>query len=56
MDRLPEEITENGIHYTLHGGYYFPNLAVPEEKRPIGKWGRMHVNYLKEYKPVCTAR
>ena len=51
MDRLPEEITENGIHYTLHGDYYLPDLAGPEERRPIGKWGRMHLNYLKEYKP-----
>ena len=51
MDRLPTEIMENGIHYTLHGDYYFPNLTEPEENRPIGKWGRMHLNYLKEYKP-----
>ena len=49
---LPEEITENGIHYTLHGDYYFPDLAAPEtDSRPIGKWGRMHLAYLKEHKP-----
>ena len=48
---LPEEITENGIHYTLHGDYYFPDLAAPEtDSRPIGKWGRMHLAYLKEHK------
>ena len=49
---LPEEITENGIHYTLHGDYYFPDLAAPEtDSRPIGKWGRMHLAYLKEHNP-----
>ena len=49
---LPEEITENGIHYTLHGDYYFPDLAAPEtDSRPIGKWGRMHLAYLKEPNP-----
>lgn len=49
---LPEEITENGIHYTLHGNYYFPDIAAPEtDSRPIGKWGRMHREYLKEHKP-----
>ena len=24
MTNLKKEITENGIHYTLHGDYYFP--------------------------------
>ena len=53
MDRLPEEITENGIHYTLHGDYYFPDIIVPQDNlRPIGKWGRMHMRYLQEYKPL----
>ena len=26
-------------------------LALPEENRPIGRWGRMHQNYLKEFRP-----
>jgi len=51
MNELLVEITENGIHYTLHGDDYLPDLAGPEERRPIGKWGRMHLNCLKEYKP-----
>lgn len=29
-----------------------PDIAIPEEKRPIGKWGRMHRAYLKEANPV----
>ena len=51
MEKLPTEIMENGIHYTLHGDYYFPDLVGPEEERPIGKLGRMHLNYLKEHRP-----
>ena len=51
MERLPPEITENGIHYTLHGDYYFPDLVGPDDHRPIGKWGWMHQAYLREHKP-----
>ena len=40
------------ITYTLVGDYYIPNIALPEESRPIGKWGRMHRDYLKEYRPI----
>ena len=37
------------LTYTLVGDYYIPNIALPEENRPIGKWGRMHREYLKEH-------
>lgn len=26
-------------------------MTLPEEKRPIGRWGRMRWNYLKECRP-----
>lgn len=56
MTRFPKEMTENGIHYTLHGGYYFPDLALPESSRqPIGRYGRMRDAYLKEYRPACMS-
>ena len=43
---------QNGLDYTLHGDYYFPDLTAPEaDSKPIGKWGRMHRDYLKEHKP-----
>ncbi|WP_455619831.1 TnpV protein [Eisenbergiella sp.] len=48
MTELKKEMVENGIHYTLHGDYYLPDIVCSEEKRPIGKWGRMHREYLKE--------
>ena len=40
------------ILYIQSGDYLIPDLKLPEETRPIGKWGRMHRDYLKEYHPV----
>ena len=40
------------IEYIKSGDYYIPNLKLPEENRPIGKWGRIHRDYLKEHHPI----
>ena len=40
------------FNYTLVGDYYLPDIALPEETRPISKWGRMHRDYLKEHRPI----
>lgn len=48
---MKERITENEIDYVLVGDYYIPDLKLPEENRPIGRWGRMHRDYIKEHKP-----
>ena len=40
------------IQYIRSGDYLIPDLKLPEETRPIGKWGRMHRNYLKEHHPI----
>ena len=40
------------IPYIRSGDYFIPDLKLPEETRPIGKWGRMHRDYLKEHHPV----
>lgn len=40
------------MDYTLAGDYYIPNLELPRESRPIGKWGRMHRRYLETYHPI----
>jgi len=40
------------IPYIRSGNYFIPDLKLPEETRPIGKWGRMHQDYLKEYHPI----
>ena len=51
MEHLPKKIHQNGISYTLVGEYYIPDLKLPEESRPIGRWGRMHKAFLQEYRP-----
>ncbi len=53
MEKLPKYMHENGIDYVLVGDYYIPMLALPEENRPIGRWGRMRRDYLKENRPGC---
>ena len=40
------------INYICSGDYFLPDLKLPEENRPIGKWGRMHREYLKEHHPI----
>ena len=40
------------IQYIRVGDYFIPDLELPEESRPIGKWGRMHRDYLREHKPI----
>lgn len=52
MKDLKEHITENGIDYVLVGDYYIPQLELPKEDRPIGRWGRLRKNYLREHRPV----
>ena len=45
----------NGLWYELIGDYYIPVLTLSsEEQRPIGKWGRMHRDYLKEQRPILS--
>ena len=34
------------------GDYYIPNIALPEENRPIGRWGRLHRDYLEQHHPI----
>ena len=40
------------ITYIRSGNYYIPDLTLPEESRPIGRWGRMHRDYLREHRPI----
>ena len=55
MTELKKHIYDesNGLWYELIGDYYIPVLALTtEEQCPIGKWGRMHRDYLKEHRPI----
>ena len=41
---------QNGLHYTLHGDVYLPDLTVSgNDYMPIGKYGMMRKTYLKEH-------
>ena len=44
MSELKKHIydEENGLHFTLIGDYYIPDLKLSEEHWLIGKYGRMH--------------
>lgn len=51
MKTLKKHISDekNGLDYIRIGDYYFPDLRLPEETRPIGRWGRMHKDYLEQH-------
>ena len=40
------------IQYIRVGDYSIPDLELPQESRPIGRWGRVRREYLKECKPI----
>ena len=42
----------NGLDYVLTDNYYLPALRLPEDNRPIGRWGRLHRECLKTYRPL----
>ena len=54
--KLPIEMTENGIHYTLHGDYYFPDISASDSHTVIGHYGRMRKAYLEEHRPGLYTR
>ena len=49
---MKNKMSENGIEYVLAGDYYIPDLKLPDEERTIGKYGRMHRDYLEEHHPL----
>ena len=40
------------IQYIRVGDYSIPDLELPQESRPIGRWGRVRREYLREHKPI----
>ena len=43
----------NGLWYELQGDYYVPCLVLEEVyTQPTGMWGRKHLRYIKEHRPV----
>lgn len=47
-----EVIRENKLGYLQTGDYFIPDLKLPQENRSIGKYGRMHRDYLQEHNPI----
>ena len=47
-----EVIRENKLGYLKMGDYFVPDLKLPQENRSIGKYGRMHRDYLQEHNPI----
>ena len=49
---MENNMSRNGIEYVRVGDYYLPDLKLPREERPVGKYGRMHRDYLREHNPI----
>ena len=47
-----EVIRKNELGYLQTGDYFIPDLKLPLENRSIGKYGRMHRDYLQEHNPI----
>ena len=43
---------QDSIDYILVGDYYVPDWKLPEEHRPIGRWGNLHRAYLRQFCPA----
>ena len=42
----------SNLNYTQTGDYLLPNLTLHQPKTPLGKYGRMRLNFLKQQHPV----
>ena len=49
---MENKMNINDMNYVLAGDYYIPDLKLPDEERTIGKYGRMHRDYLEEHHPL----
>ena len=47
---MKEKIIENGIEYVRRGDYYFPNVEVSKKRYPLGVYGRLHKEFIKNYR------
>lgn len=44
--------SETVIRYIQVGDYYIPDFALPQPSKPIGKWGRLYRDFLKDHHPI----
>ena len=47
-----EKRSETLIRYIQVGDYYIPDISLPQPSKPIGKWGRLYRNFLKDHHPI----
>ena len=47
-----EKRSETVIHYIQVGDDYIPDISLPQPSKPIGKWGRLYRDFLKDHHPV----
>lgn len=40
------------LNYIRYSDYNIPDIRLPKESRPIGRWGRMHRDYIEEHDPI----
>lgn len=40
------------LNYIRCGDYYIPDIRLPKESRSIGRFGRIHREYLMEHNPI----
>ena len=59
MSMMKKQIHDqkNGLTYTLCGDYYFPDINLSDtDKTPLGHYGWMRLNYLREHRPGLYTR
>ena len=42
----------SNLSYTQTGDYLLPNLTLHQPRKPLGKYGRMRLNFLRQQRPV----
>lgn len=47
-----EKRSETVIRYIQMGDYYIPDISQPQPSKPIGKWGRLYRDFLKDHHPI----
>lgn len=47
-----EKRSETAIHYIQAEDYYIPDFAPSQPSKPIGKWGRIYREFLKNHHPI----
>lgn len=44
--------SETAVHYIQVEDYFIPDISLPQPSKPIGKWGRLYRDFLKNHHPI----